>query len=479
MHFTAPAMPSVNKTVSPLVSAIKADTANVAYTENGGKTYASSLDMNVDLFFLIGASRGQDLTSVFSKAFSEDKEIAVRILQYARDVRGGQGERAQFINLFKQLIMWDMSLATKVLHNTANIGRYKDIIECTMNTPLEREGLRILSHALKDKSTSALCAKWLPRQGEYANKMRSYLKMNTPKAYRKMLVSLSNTVEQKMCNKEWSEIQYKQVPSLASLRYQKAFARNDGERYAEFKAQLTAGTTTIHSATLYPHDLVQAIMKGTGDAVVCEAQWNSLPNYLADSTENILALADVSSSMSSHGVMHMSVALGMYLAERSKGAFRNHFISFDTTPRLETIEGATFKEKVRNMLATKWGGSTNFESAFTLILDTAVKYNISAEDMPTLLLVLSDMEFNQASKWDEVMVERIKRMYADAGYAMPHLVFWNLSGRVGNSPATAHDKNVALVSGFSPSIMTSVLSAKDFSPRSVMLNTVMIDRYVS
>ena len=467
----------VTSQTNPLISAF--DTMqNMSLTQNGAMTYASSLDKNVDFFFLIGASRGKDLSEVFSKAFAEDKSLAVRVLQYGRDVREGMGERAHFIQLFKLLIQWDKSLAIRVLHNTVEIGRFKDIIEMAFDTVLEKEALRILAKGLTDPNMKGLCAKWMPRQGVNANKLRGYLKM-APKAYRKMLVALSDTVEQKMSNQEWTAIEYAKVPSMASLRYQSAFKEHDPIGYEKYKDELTQGNTKVNSSVVYPHLIVENVLRNTGDLTVLNAQWESLPNYLEGNTENILPLVDVSSSMSSAQVMHIAIALGLYLSERMNGSFKNRFLTFSTTPQLDKVQGVDIREKVRNMHKAHWSGSTNIELAFKAILDLAIAVKAPIEAMPSTLMILSDMEFNRASAWDQTIFQRVKQMYAQAGYTMPKLVFWNLHGRVGNCPVSAMTDGTALISGFNPNIMKAVLANETMTPKSVMLNAILKDRYVS
>lgn len=117
-------------------------------TANGAVTNVSSLNANVDFFFLAGASRGKDITSVFVKAFVEDPEVATRILCWARDSRGGAGERDTFRKLFAYLIKAEPAIASRVLVKVPEIGRFDDLL-ITFGTPLEREALRMISSELR------------------------------------------------------------------------------------------------------------------------------------------------------------------------------------------------------------------------------------------------------------------------------------------------------------------------------------------
>jgi hypothetical protein len=98
--------------------------------------------------------------------------------------------------------------------------------------------------------------------------------------------------------------------------------------------------------------------------------------------------------------------------------------------------------------------------------------------MPAMLLILSDMQFNQCARFDDNAMEMIGRKFEAAGYSMPQVVFWNLNSS-DNVPVKADKSGAALVSGFSPSIMTSLLAADldQFTPEGIMLKTVMSDRY--
>jgi hypothetical protein len=130
------------------------------------------------------------------------------------------------------------------------------------------------------------------------------------------------------------------------------------------------------------------------------------------------------------------------------------------------------------MVKSDWGMSTNLHAAFNKILDVAVKGNAPQSDMPAMVLILSDMQFNQCVKHDDSAMQMIERKFEAAGYTVPKVVFWNLNAS-DNVPVKADKSGAALVSGFSPAIMASLLGAdvEQFTPEGVMLKTVMVDRY--
>jgi hypothetical protein len=165
------------------------------------------------------------------------------------------------------------------------------------------------------------------------------------------------------------------------------------------------------------------------------------------------------------------------LADKNKGVFKDTFLTFSSKPQLVTLKG-NIVEKVDQMSRSQWEMSTNLHAAMDKILSVAVKGNVPASDMPAMLLILSDMQFNQCTRFDDSAMEMIERKYAEAGYTVPQIVFWNLNSS-GNAPVQSDKSGAALVSGFSPSIMTSLLAADldQFTPEGIMLKTVMVPRY--
>lgn len=316
-----------------------------------------------------------------------------------------------------------------------------------------------------------LLAKWLSRKGYEFEKVRKYLGLN-PKEYRKLVVGLSNTVEQKMCAKEWDAITYPHVPSVAMNKYRKAFLKNDANRFNEYISLVHEGKEEIKAGVLFPHQLYQAYKRGE-DKMAVEAQWINLPDYMADSNERIIPVCDVSGSMTGLP-MDVSVSLGIYTSERNKSIFKDAFITFSASPKMQYLKGSLF-ERIRQLETAEWGMNTNLEAVYTLILNKAVQNRLSEDDMPTKILIISDMEFDSCAS--HTALGMIQKKYSDAGYKMPEIIFWNVNGRLGNVPANFKSKGVGLVSGFSPSILKSILQGSIDTPESLMLRTVMSDRY--
>lgn len=442
-----------------------------AVTANNAVTHSTSLDYCVDMFFLAGASRSmseKDIITVFERAYAQDKQLAAKILFWSRDARGGAGERRFFQIVMKHIVSTYPEVADQLMIHTPIFGYWKDVF--VIETPTENN-LNWLMYQLEESDNKNLLAKWFPRKGPWFSAMHKYMK-KSPKEFRQMLVEMTRVVETQMCNRDWSSIEYSKVPSVAMNRYRNAFFKHDGDRMTQYISDVKSGNAKINASVLFPHQLYQAIQGGqNADAV--EAQWNAMPDYMADSTERILPVCDVSGSMTGLP-MDVSVSLGLYISERNKGIFKDAFITFSEDPEMQYLQG-TLSQRMSQLSNASWGYSTDLQKVFRLILDSAVRESIQPDEMPTKILIISDMEFNEAGV--NTNLDAIRAQYTQWGYTMPEIVFWNVNGRIGNSPAQVGDENVGLVSGFSPSILKSILKGKIYGPRELMLDTVMTDRY--
>lgn len=457
------------------------NTMQPSLTANGMLTNQSSLDPNVDLFFAIGSSRGRDITGAFARAYAAEPDVAMKILFWARDIRGGAGEREIFRQVLRNLEISQPDSLMRNLPLIPEYGRWDDLLG--FSTPrFKMASYSLIAGALA--LGNGLAAKWCPRKGPIAKELRKYLNMS-PLTYRKLIVGLSNTVETKMCANTWDEINYDHVPSVAASRYQKAFNRRDGARYASWKEGLKTGESRVHASALYPYDVLKAV--DNGDREVALAQWEALPNYLGDN--GILPMVDVSGSMacpvngqkgSGLTCMQVAISLGLYLADKQTGAFKDMWLTFTRDSHIDILKG-NLLAKI-NQMRRNVGYDTNLEGAFRSILQVAVKNNVAAEDMPRYLVVLTDLEFNSYNIGGNTLgaFELAKQMFEQAGYGLPKLVWWNLNARpdaTGNVPVKFDQTGSALVSGFSPSIMKSILAGDEFTPRGIMLETVMAERY--
>lgn len=447
-------------------------------TENGMTTNSSSLNACVDLFFTIGAMRGQDknrLISNFSKAFNENALTALRTMFWVRDVRGGAGERQIFRDILKYLVENHTEVLAKNLVHVSEYGRWDDLL-VLFDTKLDAQAKGLLADALK--SGNGLCAKWMPRKGKEAIALERFMNL-TPKAYRKLLVENTKVIETAMCSNEWGAITYEHVPSVAMARYAKAFGKHDADRFTQYKT----GDTKINTGAVYPYDVVKTLKHG--DNTLANKQWASLPDFLENSNERMLPVCDVSGSMECPAgsnatvtCMDVCVSLGLYISERNQGKFKNAFITFSEHPELQYLNG-NLTDRYNQLSRSQWGMSTNLESVFNLVLTQAKANRVPESEMPTMILIMSDMEFNQACRGaNTTALDMIKERYETAGYTMPKIVFWNIQSRnAGNFPVQITDSGTALVSGFSPAILKSLLTGEDMTPVSIMNKTVHSARY--
>lgn len=459
-------------------------------TENGCVAHSSTLNSCLDLFGQVGSGRGKDqqLLPLFLKALGDDPKTTSQILFWLRDIRGGQGERDLFRTFLPKITTKEN--INLVLSKTLEVGRADDLFVFE-NTEFEKQMLHILSQELK--SGNSLVAKWLPRKKGIFEKLRSYMKL-TPKELRKILVSLSNTVEQQMSANKWDEIEYQKVPSRASMIYTKAFKRQSPEKYEEYLTDLTKGEAKVNAATLYPYDLVNKVkIYNEDNDALYEAQWESLPNYLEESGFNILPVIDVSASMNcsagsktSMTCMDVAVSLGLYVAERNNTVFKDQFITFEDRPSMVKLDSSlSLRNRLRNIYSSPWGGSTNIQAMFDLILNASVQHSLKQEDLPSHLIIFSDMQFNQISGYhsssdvNKTAFEYAKKSFEQAGYELPNVVFWNLHSS-DNYPVQDKDTGACLVSGFNPSLLKTILSGNlvpEPTPLEVMLETVDKERY--
>ena len=460
-----------------------------ARTANGMKARKSTANAVVDLFYNAGASRGKNIVPAFAAAMAENRELALRVAAWLRDVRGGAGERESFRNIMRYLEKNDVEAAKALLTKVPELGRWDDIFVFESDV-MKSAAFTMLGDALRAKN--GLAAKWTPRQGKLAAEIRQFFGMS-PKFYRKSLVEMTKVVETQMCAKDWDSINFSHVPSVAASRYKKAFNRNT-PMYAAYVESLVKGDNPevkVNAGAVYPYDVLKgrigSYMKfDKTELDLVQKQWEALPNFVGDA--NILPLVDVSGSMttlaggrdSKSGVtcLEVAVSLGLYLADKNEGKFKDTFLTFSEKPELLHLKG-NINQKIDQMVKSEWGMSTNLHKAFEKILDVALKGGVPQEEMPAMVLILSDMQFNACVKHDDSAMQMIARKYAEAGYTLPKVVFWNLNAAYGNAPVKFDTSGTALVSGFSPAVVKPLLAGEleTFTPESVMLKTIMDDRY--
>jgi len=475
--------------MNTFVSAIKNQTAR---TENGMVARKSTASACVDLFFKAGASRGKNITKEFTAALAENEDVAMRLALWLRDARGGAGERELFRQILVHLESYRPELAVKLLTKVPELGRWDDLF-VFKTAALKSHAYTMLGSALREKN--GLAAKWTPRKGDVAVEIRKFFGMS-PKFYRKSLVEMTKVVESQMCAKEWDEINFSHVPSVAAARYKKAFFRNTPE-YAKYVAELIKDpkdrtmNVKINAGAVFPYDVLKGAIGSynksynSTEVGALQAQWDALENFIGDA--NVLPLVDVSGSMtckaggigskSQTTCLDVAVSLGLYMADKNKGKFKDTFLTFSGSPELLHLKG-TIVDKIKQMSSSNWGMNTDLIKAMEKILKTAKDGKVPQEEMPEMLLIMSDMQFDQCARFDDSAMQMIARKFEAAGYELPKIVFWNLNSK-DNVPVKYDARGVALVSGFSPAIMVAVLGGdtEKFTPEAIMLKALMVPKY--
>ena len=474
-------------------------------TENGTLGYKSSgsklLDLNFSASSLRNASE-EYIWEEFCEAFADDPTLSIAWLFFARDVRGGMGERRLFRIIFSNLCSEWSSLATALIPYVEKYGRFDDVISLLdgdkIGKTAKKAVLEYLSSKLmedvanlpKKHAPVSLLAKWMPSENASSKLSRrlSYMIMEymgiSERQYRKILTSLRNrigVVETMMSAGEWEKINYERVPSRAGMLYHDAFERHDRERYNEYLEDVKNGNAKINSSTLFPYEIVGRIRyEANCDAL--NAMWNALPN--SEIPASTLVVVDGSGSMTSPvGNTHflcldVSHSMGIYFSERLTGPYRNKIITFSSKPQFVKFpEGASLNTKVK--IIDKYNDCTNtdLERTFDLILRTAIENNLKQEELPANVLIISDMEFDMCI-WGnrKALMETISDKFESNGYKLPRLIFWNVCSRTGAIPMRQNDNGVVLVSGFSPNVVSMIMSEKT-DPYECLVETLTSERY--
>lgn len=486
--------------------------ANYTRTLNGAKAHGSTGDACLDLFSVAGGMRcrrQQDQIDLFDRAYIENPEIAMKLLFHIRDIRGGLGEREIFRTLIRHVAKTWPESAKKNVALIQEFGRWDDLM-CLIRTPAQKEVVRVIREQL-DKDLDAirrreageleapvsLLGKWLPSANTSSARTRGQAKIlmealeMESKEYRKLLSKLranSCITERYLTKNAAHKINYEAVPAKAMLNYRSAFHKKDAQRFEHFVEAASMGEKKIHCDTLFPYEILRPFFGSSWwdrnvtskDAAVLEALWKNLPAEIG--SQNAIAVVDTSGSMYCHREgtpmpALISQALGIYFAERCSGVFHNHLITFEWTPHLVELHGNTLADKLRYVQSLPWGGSTNLEAVFDLILRTAVYSGAKQDEMPAVIYIISDMEFNCAIRDPQKTVyENAREQFEAFGYQMPAVVFQNVNSWQIQAPVTANTRGAALVSGAGTAAMKEKFDG-NVTPMSHMLRVLNSKRY--
>ena len=472
--------------------------ANMTLTENGAATNRSTGKECLDLFAAIGALRReseQEIAARFLRAYAEDPDLAMKIAFFARDVRGGLGERKVFRAILRWLALNEKASLVRNLPYIAEYGRWDDLL-VLLDTPCRTEALARLKKqfdadmaALTDGGDVSLLGKWLPSVNASSTDTVRNAKIVarafglTDAEYRRALTALRARIrilENNLREKDYT-FDYAKQPSKAMFKYRRAFLRNDGERYGAFMERVKKGEANVHTGALFPYEIVASFFSrsvSNEERAAIDATWNAQEDFTTG--ENALVVIDGSGSMyAARDPMPAAVALslGVYFAERNTGAFRNHFITFSENPQLVEIKGGDILDRIRYCHDFNEVANTNIQKVFELILAAAVKNRVPRKELPSTVYIISDMEFDYCTSDASLTnFEYAKQLFARHGYTLPRLVFWNVASRNRQQPVTVNDRGVALVSGCSPRIFSMVMDG-ELDPWAYMLSIVGTERY--
>jgi len=504
-------------------ASVSAPAMTMTVTENGAisniDTGSSCLD-----YFSKAMSRDKEhctpdetIVSMLNSAWKESPRDVLRLIAHKRDCRGGAGERHVACVSWKWLATNHPRIADANLENVPFYGRWQDLLDYFIDTPLEEQALDLMvsqllndyktmrsahrmiesltdesdnsirEEAAKKLGTLTLCAKWAPSEGCKYDKIKRagagrypvshivarklYNKFNPSEAvhnhrmkwYRGVLSELrdsTNVVERLLCMKKWDDVEFSKIPSKAiSLYSQKCFPKHMPERFRHWQIDVLAGKAKMNTSQVDPYEVVNRfIYKNPSPAEIptLEAFYKLQVEELLKkgNLSNSLVIADVSGSMSGTP-MAVSVSMAIWMSAITSPAFRDKFITFCSDPEfIDLCTCSTLQDKITKTMTAPWGMSTDLQKVFDLILSRAKTFNLKQEDMPTRLFIISDMQFNVACEPNLFTnFEVIKAKYRDSGYEVPEIVFWNVAGHTTNSPVSKDDKGVALVSGFSKDLI--------------------------
>ena len=491
------------------------------FTENGAVGYTTTGKKLLDLNFAVSSLRNateQKIIEKFKDAYYENPKYAIKWLFYARDVREGLGERRLFRIIMNNLAIEHSDIACALIDLIPEYGRWDDAISIISNYEDERFKT-VIQHVcsmIKNQWTKdnysmthgepiSLMAKWMPSincSSEDTKKLGHVMCIVlglSERNYRKNLSALRKylkVVEVSMSAKEWDKIDYSTVPSRANLIYNGAFLRNDEDRRREYLASLEKGETKINSSVLYPHDIVHKYVNNSdrwwgrninSKDIALEQMWKALPN-LVQEDNSTMCVVDGSGSMGTTvgntgtTALEVANALGLYFAERCTGAFKDKFITFSFKPQLVDFKNCnSLMEKINEAFRHSECCNTNIEATFDLILSTALQNNCQQSDLPKNILILSDMEFDDATRGyfatpSKTLFQTISYKFKMAGYKMPRLIFWNICSWTGTIPVKQNDLGVALVSGFSVNVVKMIMSG-ELDPYKCLLEQINAERY--
>lgn len=423
-----------------------------------------------------------------------------------------------------------------------DINNQQEIVQCAIyliNNQLKTDEA-ILNDPDSDKTKLSLVSKWIPREKSnkfgWINDLLAYhyykvdnwyltckneiqkekARLKAKTNYRKLISKINKeigTVQIKQCNKTWSTIDFdKNVTSITMSKQKLAFTNKTKrglERYEDEDRQQCAnnfntyiqncqdGSKTMKGKRVSIYDFVKDALSCNEEQLIktINLQWNDNLKQ-NDFLKNMIAMVDVSSSMSCENNTPMFNAIGLGIRIAQLSSLGKRVMTFSSRPSWVSLDNCdNFVDMVKLIRKAEWGTNTNFYAAFDMILDAYIKLDKDPDEVENItLVILSDMQIDQASDKKlsmDTMFEVMEEKFADAGkmsrfnkpFKLPTIVFWNLRSTDG-FPTTSTTKNTVMVTGYSPVIMNAfvengVTSVIELNPWNSMVNILNHQRYKS
>lgn len=497
---------------------------NVAYTENGARSYLSTGSAFIDQFGKAGSYRRRSIDAVFAdqeKLWKENKEFAVKFPFYLRMVtrkvklpngsttavpQRGQGVRDES---FKRLL-WFLYNEPEIFYQNLwllpVVGSWKDLWVLltmpTVSTDIDYSKVfEVIAEGVQSESQKDLVKKYMPqiRANKKCNTEWASVTNNLAKAFCKWAGwtaqeyrifkssgkahEFQKFISQKRYDMlDWSKISGKALLNLATGKFL-------ANQHLEASYLDWISTTPTAKFNGYPYELLMKLRKlgiswktnlNTQDKIskmTIDAQFENLLKMAKEGTGsitgNVWCALDTSGSMGSRislgsdlTAFDVCVSLGIYFSSLNEGAFNKNVIMFDDVSKVKQLSGS-FTDMYQQILreATAWG-STNFQSVINEIIAIRRAHPyIPLEDFPTTLLVVSDMQFNPVGANVSTNYERAKkdlaRFFPQEWVDNFKFIWWQVNGRrTTDMPATMDDGGCYFISGFDGSIVTMLLGGE-------------------
>ena len=521
------------KAKSTFVKAATMDAgANGARTENGAVSYATIGTELLNQFSKAGSYRGRPIETVWaeqSRLWAEDSSAALKFPFYLRmitrktnvtgkgtieKVQRGCGARDESFKRLLWIAKYHPDEFYRNLWLLPVVGSWKDLWVLLSFDGADRyletdKFFDVIAEGIYDDNQRDLVKKYLPRirsskkchtswaerTNALAKEFTSYVGWTHGEYRYFKSTGKAHEFQRLICKRMYAKINWNAIPGKALLNLVSGkFLSNhklDKDYIDWIKAQPTAkfnGYAYELGAKLgclgNGRDLTSASL---ATKITVDRQFNSLISTASENNGaiqgNVLCAMDTSGSMTSRignsniTAYDVCVGLGIYFSELNKGAFHNVVAMFDNESEVKVLKGE-FSDKWFDIMSAKtaWG-STNFQSLIDLIVDIRRKHpEIPLDEMPSTLLVVSDMQFNPTGSYKrnaemeqtnyEVAMAKLSEVFPDDFVKNFKIIWWHVSdGRTTDFPSTMDDAGTYFFSGFDGATVSFLLGGEEIATK--------------